>query len=80
MKKIGEKFLLRKINESLLIIQIVFLLAGIVLTIMTIWLANANQVNDIELYLISGFSFGIFFFVLPLGIYIFRKRILKKIK
>ncbi|MCY7961614.1 hypothetical protein [Bacillus inaquosorum] len=60
MKKIDEKFLLRKINESLLFIQIVFPLAGIVLTIMTIWLANANQINDIELYLISGFSFGIF--------------------
>ncbi|MEC0250405.1 hypothetical protein [Bacillus halotolerans] len=78
MKKIDEKFLLRKINESLLIIQIVFPLAGIVLTIMTIWLANANQVNDIELYVIAGFSYGVFFLLFPLGIYIFRKRILIK--
>lgn len=78
MKKIDEKFLLRKINESLLIIQIVFPLAGIVLTIMTIWLANANQVHDIELYVIAGLSYGIFFFVFPLGIYIFRKRVLIK--
>ncbi|WP_039074997.1 hypothetical protein [Bacillus sp. MSP13] len=70
-----------KINESLLIIQIVFPLTGIFLTIMTIWLANANQVNDIELYVIAGFSYGVFFFVFPLGIYIFRKRVLiKKVK
>ncbi|MCY8534175.1 hypothetical protein [Bacillus vallismortis] len=78
MKKIDKKFLLRKINESLLIIQIVFPLTGIFLTIMTIWLANANQVNDIELYVIAGFSYGVFFFVFPLGIYIFRKRVLIK--
>ncbi|MBJ7570477.1 hypothetical protein [Bacillus halotolerans] len=78
MKKIDEKFLLRKINESLLIIQVVFPLAGIVLSIMTIWLANANQVNDIELYVIAAFSYGVFFFLFPLGIYIFRKRILIK--
>lgn len=45
---------------------------------MTIWLANANQVNDIELYVIAGFSYGVFFFLFPLGIYIFRKRILIK--
>jgi len=78
VKKIDEKFLLRKLNESLLIIQIVFPLAGIVLTIMTIWLANANQVHDIELYVIAGFSYGVFFFVFPLGINIFRKRVLIK--
>ncbi|MGG1227818.1 hypothetical protein [Bacillus halotolerans] len=78
MKKIDEKFLLRKINESLLIIQVVFSLAGIVLSIMTIWLANANQVNDIELYVIAGFSYGVFFFLFPFRIYIFRKRILIK--
>ncbi|MDF4199536.1 hypothetical protein [Bacillus subtilis] len=78
MKKIDEKILLRKINESLLIIQIVLPLAGIVLTITTIWLANTNQVNDIELYVIAGFSYGVFFFLFPLGIYIFRKRILIK--
>ncbi|WP_350252272.1 hypothetical protein [Bacillus halotolerans] len=71
-----EKFLLRKINESLLIIQIVFPLAGKALTIMTIRLANANQVNDIELYVITGFSYGVFFFLFPLSIYLFRKRIL----
>ncbi|WP_237728844.1 hypothetical protein [Bacillus halotolerans] len=62
MKKIDEKFLLRKINESLLIIQVVFSLAGIVLSIMTIWLANANQVNDIELYVIAGFHMVYFSF------------------
>ncbi|RPK03356.1 hypothetical protein BSBH6_02830 [Bacillus subtilis] len=45
---------------------------------MTIWLTNANQVHDIELYVIAGFSYGVFFFVFPLGIYIFRKRILIK--
>ncbi|MDR4228438.1 MULTISPECIES: hypothetical protein [Bacillus mojavensis subgroup] len=78
MKKINEKLLLRKINQSLLIIQIVFPLAGIFLTIMTIWLANVNQVNDIELYVIAGFSYGVFFFLFPFGICIFRKRILIK--
>jgi hypothetical protein len=45
---------------------------------MTIWLANVNQVNDIELYVIAGFSYGVFFFLFPFGIYIFRKRILIK--
>ncbi|AEP92991.1 hypothetical protein I33_4087 [Bacillus subtilis subsp. subtilis str. RO-NN-1] len=45
---------------------------------MTIWLANANQVHDIELYVIAGLSYGIFFFVFPLVIYIFRKRVLIK--
>ncbi|POM98953.1 hypothetical protein BJH90_20880 [Bacillus halotolerans] len=81
IRKMNEDFLLRKINEALLIMQIVFPIAGIFLTIMTIWLANTNQVNDIELYVIAGFSYGIFFFLLPLGIYIFRKKILlKKLK
>ncbi|MCY7783288.1 MULTISPECIES: hypothetical protein [Bacillus] len=77
----NEDFLLRKINEALLIMQIVFPIAGIFLTIMTIWLANTNQVNDIELYVIAGFSYGVFFFLFPFGIYIFRKKILlKKLK
>ncbi|MCI3983382.1 hypothetical protein MMJ63_00380 [Bacillus vallismortis] len=80
MKKIDKKFLLRKINESLLIIQIVFPLTGIFLTIMTIWLANANQVNDIELYVIAGFSYGVFFFVFPLYLYIQEKSTYKKSK
>ncbi|WP_276732485.1 hypothetical protein [Bacillus sp. (in: firmicutes)] len=77
----NEDFLLRKINEALLIMQIVFPIAGIFLTIMTIWLAKTNQVNDIELYVIAGFSYGVFFFLFPLGIYFFRKKILlKKLK
>ncbi|WP_458117396.1 hypothetical protein M1D95_01125 [Bacillus sp. PK3-130] len=78
MKKIDEKFLLRKINESLLIIQIVFPLAGIALTIMTIRLANANQVNDIDICNYWFFIWCIFLFV-PLSIYL-GKGSYKKIK
>lgn len=71
-----KNFLYKKINEAMIIFSILFPVGGIFLVIMTIWAVGAKAPSEIPLF-VSVFS--LFFFVPPLLLHIYRKKVwLKK--
>ncbi|MFN2746610.1 MULTISPECIES: hypothetical protein [Bacillus] len=71
-----KNVLYKKINEAMIIFMILFPVVGIFFVIMTIWALGEQAPSEIPLVITVV---SIFFFALPLLLYIYRKKVwLKK--